>query len=98
MKTLKNLDTCSTSNCHSCPRNGAVCFYNAAIPLTDLDEMANSVDPNQTASLRRSLIWVCIVCPELSVSVLRIQINPLSAKQKLQQTTLYFFTFIFLRK
>ena len=38
--------------------------------------MANSVDPDQTAPLgavwRSSLIWVCAVCPGISVQKLRI--------------------------
>ena len=34
----------------------------------DADEMANSVDLDQ----RSSLIWVCTVCPGLSVQKLRI--------------------------
>ena len=44
----------------------------------DADGMANSVDPDQTAPLgavcssRSSLIWVCTVCPGLSVRKLRI--------------------------
>ena len=33
----------------------------------DAEEIANSVDPDQTASL----IWVCTVCPDLSVRKLR---------------------------
>ena len=37
----------------------------------DADEMANSVDPDQTAP-RSSLIWVCTVCPIISVRKLRI--------------------------
>ena len=35
----------------------------------DADGMANSVNPDQTKS---SLIWVCTVCPGLSVRKLRI--------------------------
>ena len=34
----------------------------------DADGMANTVDPDQTAPL----IWVCTVCPGLSVQQLRI--------------------------
>ena len=34
----------------------------------DADGMANSVDPDQTAPL----IWVCTVCPGISVRKLRI--------------------------
>ena len=36
----------------------------------DADGIANSVDPDQTA--RSSLIWVCTVCPDLSVRKLSI--------------------------
>ena len=36
----------------------------------DADGMANSVDPYQTA--RSSLIWLCTVCPGISVRKLRI--------------------------
>ena len=32
----------------------------------DADGIANSVDPDQTA-LGSSLIWVCTVCPDLSL-------------------------------
>ena len=35
----------------------------------DADGMANSVDPDQT---RSSLIWVCTVCPGISVLKLKI--------------------------
>ena len=39
----------------------------------DADGMATSADPDQTApSFRSSLIWVCIVCPGISVRKLRI--------------------------
>ena len=34
------------------------------------DGIANSVDPDQTA-IRSSLIWVCTVCSDLSVPILR---------------------------
>ena len=34
------------------------------------DEMANGVDPDQTAP-RSSLFWVCTVCSDLSVPILR---------------------------
>ena len=36
----------------------------------DADGVANSVDPDQTAP--SSLIWVCTVCPRISVRKLRI--------------------------
>ena len=35
------------------------------------DGIANSVDPDQTAP-RSSLFWVCIICSDLSVPILRI--------------------------
>ena len=35
----------------------------------DVEEMANSVEPDQAA--RSSLIWICTVCPDLSVQKLR---------------------------
>ena len=36
----------------------------------DAEGIANSVDPDQTAPYE-SLIWVCTVCPDLSVRKLR---------------------------
>ena len=38
-------------------------------PPTDADGIANSEGPDQTAPLgaRSSLIWVCSVCPDMSV-------------------------------
>ena len=42
-------------------------FYNEAINPKDVDGVANSVDPDQTAPFRGSLIWVCTVCSDLSV-------------------------------
>ena len=38
----------------------------------DADRMANSVDPDQTAPFRSSLVLVCTVCSDLSVPILRI--------------------------
>ena len=46
-------------------------FYSAVTRPKDADGMANSVDPDQTAP-RSSLIWICTVCSDLSVSILRI--------------------------
>ena len=43
-----------------------VCYQN------DANEIANSEDPDQTAPSRSSLIWVCTVCPDLSVRKLRV--------------------------
>ena len=45
----------------------------------DAEGIANSVDPDQT---RSSLIWVCTVCPDLSV-------------RKLRKITVFFFPPIF---
>ena len=40
--------------------------------LKDADGMANSVDPDQTAPTRSSLIWIYTICSDLSVTILRI--------------------------
>ena len=45
----------------------------------DAEGIANSVDPDQTAP---SLIWVCTVCPDLSVRKLR-KISTVSANDNL---------------
>ena len=37
------------------------------MPQEDIDEIANSDEPDQTASL----IWVCTVCPDLTIHKLR---------------------------
>ena len=42
-------------------------LYHRVTSPNDADGMANSVDPDQTATL----IWVCTVCPDLSVRKLR---------------------------
>ena len=47
-------------------------LYHRVNSPNDADGMANSVDPDQTAPSRSSLIWVCTVCPCLSVRKLRI--------------------------
>ena len=44
-------------------------LYHRVMSPNDADGMANSVDPDQTAP---SLIWVCTVCPGISVRKLRI--------------------------
>ena len=44
-------------------------LYRWVMHPKDADGIANSVDPDQTA--RSSLIWVCTVCPGLSVRKLR---------------------------
>ena len=41
-------------------------LYHRVMSPNDADGMANSVDPDQTAP-RSSLIWVCSVCPAISV-------------------------------
>ena len=38
----------------------------------DADGIANSVDPDQTAPFRSSLIWVCTVSSDLPVPIFRI--------------------------
>ena len=43
--------------------------------------IANSVDPDQTAP-RSSLFWVCTVCSDLSVPILRIFTVPIILKGK----------------
>ena len=42
-------------------------LYHRVMSPNDAEGMANSVDP-----IRSSLIWVCTVCPDLSVRKLRI--------------------------
>ena len=44
-------------------------LYHRVMHPKDAAGIANSVDPDQT---RSSLIWVCTVCPDLSVQKLRI--------------------------
>ena len=44
-------------------------LYHRVMSTNDADGMANSVDPYQT---RSSLIWVCTICPDISVRKLRI--------------------------
>ena len=46
-------------------------LYHRVMSPNGADGMANSVDPDQTAP-RSSLIWVCTVCPGISVRKLRI--------------------------
>ena len=47
-------------NCHNCPKNRNVYCNIALMHPKDADGLANSVDPDQTAS--SSLILVCTVC------------------------------------
>ena len=60
-------------NCCNYPKIGSVSFYYRVMGPNDADGMANSVDPDQIASLisRSSLIWVYTVCPDQSVRKLR---------------------------
>ena len=69
-------------------------LYHRVIDPNDVDGMANSVDPDQTAP-RSSLIWVCTVCPGISVRKLRIvnvmmilQVQRLTAKCYSSQSSL----------
>ena len=59
-KNAKNRDT--KKNCCNYPKTGAVQFYYWVMGPKDVDGMAN----------RSSLIWVCTVCPDVSVRKLRI--------------------------
>ena len=47
-KNSKNWDT--SNNCHNCPKNRKVWCNIALMHPNDADGMANSVDPDQTAS------------------------------------------------
>ena len=47
-KNSKIWDT--SNNCHNCPKNGKVRCNIALMHPKDADGMANSVDPDQTAS------------------------------------------------
>ena len=52
----ENSGSWDTKNSHSlCPRNETVWFYNVIMCLKDADEMANSVDSDQTA--RSGAVW-----------------------------------------
>ena len=57
--------------CCNHPKSWTKWLYFCVMCSEDADRMANSVDPDQTAP-RSSLIWVCTVCPVLSVRKLRI--------------------------
>ena len=56
----------------NCYKKGAVWFYDPVIRTKDIDGMANSVEPDQTAPLRSSLICIFTVCFHLSVLILRL--------------------------
>ena len=72
-KNPKNLDT--RKICCNHPKILTRWLYCKAMHPNDADGIANSVDPpNQTAPLGAgsSLIWVSIVCPDLSFQKLRM--------------------------
>ena len=73
-KAQKNLDT--RKICYNHPKSLTMWFYLRVMCPNDAEGIANSVDPDQTAPLgafsRSSLIWVCTVCPDLSVRKLWI--------------------------
>ena len=45
---------------------------NGVIPQIDAVGIANSEDPDQNAPIWSSLIWVCTVCPNLTVEKFKI--------------------------
>ena len=47
-------------------------FYSALMHPRDAAGMANSVDPDQNAPHRSSLIWGCTVCSDVFIPILRI--------------------------
>ena len=63
-KTPKNSDT--RKKCCKYPKIGTVSFYYRVIGPKDADEIANSVDPGQTAPLGKLRIimvyWHCVIC------------------------------------
>ena len=65
-KFPKYLDTQNVCCNHS--KIWTTWLYHRVMSPNDADRMANSVDPDQTAPL----IWVCTVCPGISVRKLRI--------------------------
>ena len=46
----KTLSWDTSNNCHNCPKNRKVLYNIALMHPKDADGMANSVDPDQTAS------------------------------------------------
>ena len=65
--------------CYNNPKIWTRWLYQKVMHPKDAAGIANSVDPDQTApqeqsdlGLKSSLIWVCTVCPSLSVRKLRI--------------------------
>ena len=68
-KNPKNWDT--QKSCCNHPKIWTTWLFWRVMHPKDTAGIANSVDPDQTAP-RSSLIWVCTVCPDLSVWKLRI--------------------------
>ena len=54
-KNSKIWDT--SNNCHNCPKIGKVWWNIALMHPKEADAMANSVDPDQTASLEAVWSW-----------------------------------------
>ena len=67
---IRHSDTHSDTQkiCCNPPKVQLKWLYHRVMHPKDADGLANSVDPDQT---RSSLIWVCTVCPDLSVRKLR---------------------------
>ena len=65
-KYFKIWDT--SNNCNNCPKNRKVSYNIALMHPKDADGMANSVDPDQTASLKQSDLGLhCLPRPEEAV-------------------------------
>ena len=63
-------------------------LYHRVMSPNNADGMANSVDPDQTA---QSVIWVCTVCPDLSVRKLRnITVTFFSSPAKIVEENMAF--------
>ena len=78
LNTTKILKIGTYSNNCNCPNNGTVGFYNTVMVPKDSNELAYSVDPNQTAPRRSNLIRVYTVCTHFSVPLFRIFMVALS--------------------
>ena len=51
----------------NCPNNRTVCFLSAVTGLKDADDIANSVDPEQTVQKQSDLSLHCLlraICPK----------------------------------
>ena len=69
--TVKILDIGTTKTITVIVRNNRKCNV-GEMRLKDTDRMENSVDPDQTAPFRSSLIWAGTVGSDLYVPILRI--------------------------